>query len=124
MDGMIRVLIVEDEEMVRENLAAFFEDEGFAVFTAGTGEDALAALSSHAFDVGIVDMRLPGMDGNTLIVKAHELQPSMRFLIHTGSATYELPATLRVIGMTQDHVFKKPLADMAELARAARGMVP
>ncbi len=106
------VMIVEDEESVRMNLTAFLEDEGFVVHAVNTAEDALDILSAEKIDAGIIDLRLPGMDGNTLILKAHELQPDMKFVIHTGSMEYMLPRKLLNIGIGPHQVFVKPLLDM------------
>ena len=71
----IKVLVVDDEIAVCSNVAAFLEDEGFMVFSAVSGEEALDILLKQKIDVAIIDMRLPGIDGDMLIVKAHELQP-------------------------------------------------
>jgi DNA-binding NarL/FixJ family response regulator len=65
-------------------------------------------------------MRLPGIDGNDTIVKAHELQPSLHFLIHTGSTDYQAPHSLHHIGITKDAIFLKPLMDLSVLAEAVR----
>ena len=81
----ILVLIVDDEEMVRENLEAYLEDEGFRIVTASSGEAALELLADINPDVGIIDMRLPGLSGNDFILRAHALRPHLRYLIHTGS---------------------------------------
>ena len=69
-----------------------------------------------------MDMRLPGMDGNDSIRAVHAIAPGLRFLIHTGSAAYSLPADLRTLGLDRSHVFFKPLQDMAPLARAIRAL--
>ena len=118
---MISVLVVDDEQAVRENLLAFLEDEGMQLAEAESGEDALAMVRNACdFDVCIMDMRLPGMDGNATVVAMHALQPRLLFLVHTGSVNYSLPPELRALGMTQDHVFMKPLVDMGVLADAIR----
>ncbi|MCK9241317.1 response regulator [Desulfocurvus sp.] len=108
----VTVLILDDEQMVRENLEAFLEDEGLRVLTASNGEEALNVLAANTIMVGVVDMRLPGMAGSEFIVKAHALSPETRFIVHTGSTNYKLPRELRAIGITRDEVFIKPLADM------------
>ncbi|WP_028586714.1 response regulator [Desulfocurvus vexinensis] len=108
----VTMLILDDEQMVRENLEAFLEDEGLKVLTASNGEEALNLLAGGAVDVGVVDMRLPGMAGSEFIVKAHAISPATRFIVHTGSTNYKLPRELRAIGITHDEVFIKPLADM------------
>ena len=115
-------LLVEDEESVRMNLTVFLEDEGFVVHAANTAEDALDILSTEKIDAGIIDLRLSGMDGNTLILKAHELQPDMKFVIHTGSMEYMLPRKLLNIGIGPQQVFVKPLLDMNLLVRAIKNL--
>jgi serine/threonine protein kinase len=116
------VIIVDDEESIRTNLAAFLEDEGFMVDAAATAEDALHILATKKIDFGIIDLRLPNMDGNTLILKAHELQPDMKFVVHTGSMDYTLPRKLLNIGIGPQQIFVKPLLDMNLLVRAIKNL--
>ena len=118
-----RVLIVDDEESIRRSLRAYLEDEGFDVVATGTGEEGLVTLSHEGVDVAIVDMRLPGMDGNAFIERAHHMCPGMTFFIYTGSVGYKVPFTLEAIGVGADHVFKKPLADMSLLVEAMRRLL-
>jgi CheY-like chemotaxis protein len=120
---MLVVLVVDDEQAVRENLAAYLEDEGMCVIEAESGEHAVdLAGAGEPFEVCIMDMRLPGMDGNATIVALHQLRPDLLFLVHTGSANYALPPELRALGMTQEHVFMKPLENMGVLADAIRAV--
>lgn len=114
------VLIVDDEELIRENLELFFEDEGYLVLSAFDAESALSLLSQRNIDVGIIDIRLPEMNGEELIIKAHAVQPEMRFVVHTGSMNYSLPRRLSEIGMTEDDIFIKPVQDMTQLMEAVR----
>jgi CheY-like chemotaxis protein len=113
----IKVLVVDDEIAVCSNVAAFLEDEGFRVFSAVSGEEALDILLKQKIDVAIIDMRLPGIDGDMLIVKAHELQPLLKFLIHTGSINYSISSSLQEIGIRTEQVFRKPLMDMGVLTK-------
>jgi two-component system OmpR family response regulator len=115
-----RILVVDDEESIRRGLRAWLEDEDFEVATAESGEKALEILSSDPADGAIVDIRLPGMDGNAFMEQAHRLCPRMRFLIYTGSVNYCPPANLQDLGIDQNDVFQKPLRDMAMLVAAVR----
>lgn len=117
-----KVLIVDDEEMVRENLQAYLEDEGMIVMAVESGEEALHCIHKEgcAFTVCIMDMRLPGIDGNMSIRCLHALCPTMHFIVHTGSSDYTLPADLENLGLNKAHVYLKPLLDMAPLAKAIR----
>lgn len=113
----VKVFIVDDESVVCSNVAAFLEDEGFTVFSAVSGEEALDFLLKQKIDIAIVDMRLPGIDGDTLILKAHEVQPVLKFLIHTGSTNYFVSKSLEEIGVKNEHIFRKPLVDMSVLTK-------
>ena len=111
----MHVLVVDDEIMIRVNLMAYLEDEGFDVQCAESGEDALELLRSQRFDVGIIDMRLPGMDGNAFILRAHALDAHMRFIIHTGSTEYRVPEKLKRLGVNDEQILLKPLSDMSKI---------
>lgn len=108
----IKILLVDDEEIVRITLEAYLEDEGFTVIAANSGEEALERLTDQHVDIGIIDMRLPGIDGNTLILKLNKLRPEMKFIIHTGSMGYSLPESLSGMGISDELVFKKPIKSM------------
>lgn len=116
----IKILIVEDEEMVRINLADFLEDEGFEVESADSGEAGLEILGRGRVDVAVVDMRLPGIDGNTFIREAKKRQKDLHVIIHTGSTFYSLPRELRELGITEKQILLKPLSDMGILTQAIR----
>jgi DNA-binding NtrC family response regulator len=113
----IKVLVVDDEIMVCSNIADFLEDEGFTVFSAVSGEEALDLLLKQKIDVAIIDMRLPGIDGDALILKAHEVQPVLKFLIHTGSINYFVSKSLEEIGVKNEQILRKPLLDMGVLTK-------
>lgn len=114
----VRVLVVDDEAIIRDNLVSFLEDEHFTVFVASSAEQALGLLEQEPVDVGIVDVRLPCMDGNSFILEASRLNPDLKYLIHTGSLEYVLPPELRSLGLSERDVLRKPVADMNILIHA------
>ena len=119
-----RVLLVDDEPLVVRNVKAFLEDEGMEVDGVGSAEEALARVrDGAAYDVCIMDLRLPGMDGNLAVHTLHRLQPALRFIIHTGSTSYAIPDELRALGIGEPQLLRKPLADMELLADAVRTVV-
>ena len=118
--GLVRVLVVDDEEAIRTSLAEYLEDMGFEAEGAGSAEDALKRIKRRAPDVAIVDMRLPGLDGNGLIQRAHRMRPDIRFLVFTGSTDYQLPEELKRLGVGQRDVLHKPLADLELMIAAIR----
>lgn len=114
----IKLLIVDDEPMVRDNLEAYFEDEGYIVKGFETGEDALEYLKKEGADVAIVDLRLPGIDGDVTIMKSLNIHPHMKFIIYTGSTSYDsLPDELIKLGMTLKNIYHKTTMNMDELAK-------
>jgi len=113
-----KILIIDDEPGLLFSLTAFLEDEGYSVKSTSSGEDALHNLKDDSFDAVIIDIRLPGKDGNEVMLEAIESGCKARFLIHTGSADYQLPQALQTYGITQSDIFLKPLADLEILCQA------
>ncbi|MCP4658161.1 MAG: response regulator [bacterium] len=108
-----RVLVVDDEPSIRSSLAGFLDDYDYQVAVAESAEQALELIRRVSFDVAVVDLRLPGVSGDALILQAHVMCPAMRFLIHTGSVGYGLAEELWRIGVRPEDVLLKPLPDLA-----------
>ncbi len=123
MNKTIHVLLVDDEELIRINLQAYLEDEGFDVSTAASAEEALQLLPDLEPDIAVVDMRLPDMDGNTLILKANEIKPEMQYIIFTGSTNYVPPMELTSLGIKRTNIFSKPLTDMGTMSDTIQKLV-
>jgi len=119
----ISIIIIDDEEMVRINLTDYLEDEGYNVSFASSGEEGLELVKENKYDIAIVDMRLPGIDGNTFIIETSKLQPHLRYLIHTGSADYALPQELKNLGISKKDVFYKPVHDMSIIRSLLNGIL-
>lgn len=115
-----RLLIVDDEEHVRESLRRYFEDEGFCAEAVESGEMGLDWLERESADVAVVDMRLSGMDGQAFILEACRRCPGMAFVIYTGSSDYTVPESLTAHGLGPESVFRKPLYDLGVLLAAVR----
>ncbi len=122
-NDMIRVLVLDDEMSIRESLSDFLEDFNFQVFSAETAEAALEILKDNFVNVAIVDMRLPGIDGNSFIVQAHDLSPETRFIIHTGSVNYHMTQDVRKVGVHENFVFLKPIGNLMTFVDAINRLV-
>ena len=120
---MATILVVDDDPAVLLNTCAYLEDEGFDLLQAKSGQEALLAVEQNHPVIGIIDMRLPGMDGNELILKAHEQDPNMQFIIHTGSTDYILPESLVAMGITKEQIVHKPVPDMNVFIDVIKGML-
>jgi two-component system OmpR family response regulator len=110
----ISVLLVDDDEMIRDCVAAYLEDEGFSVHSADSAEAALDSIAALSPSVCISDLRLPGMNGDEFIIRAHSLCPATGYLLHTGML-YSLSDELRAIGMTFEDVLLKPIHELSLL---------
>ena len=119
----IKVLIVDDEDAVRETLADFLGDEGFQVSDVSNAEKGLTLIATQEVHVAVVDIRLPGMNGVNFIRHAQELQPKTRYLIFTGSVDFSVPETLAHLGFQDKCLFSKPLPDMSMMVRAILGLM-
>jgi CheY-like chemotaxis protein len=125
MSSPIRVLVVDDEPSIRNSLVEFLEDCQFEVAAAESAESALDLIARVPIDVALVDVRLPNLDGDSLIRQAHVLHPRMRFLIHTGSVAYKLPDELKTVGVAPEHIFLKPQMDLSVFSDAiCKLMIP
>jgi DNA-binding NtrC family response regulator len=84
-----RILIVDDELVVRDSLARWFESEDFSVVTAQSATEGLEKLAHQNFDLALVDIKMPGIDGIELQQKLHQADPDMPVIIMTGYASVE-----------------------------------
>jgi DNA-binding NtrC family response regulator len=83
------ILLVDDEPVVRESLEQWFADEGYAVRTASSGREGLAAMNAQRYDLALLDIKMPGMDGMELQSRLHEADPDLPVIIMTGYASVE-----------------------------------
>jgi len=83
------ILIVDDDIVVRDSLGKWFESEGFDVSIAPGAAAALEMLAGRRFDLALVDIKMPGVDGIELQAKLREIDPSMPVIIMTGFASVE-----------------------------------
>ena len=83
------ILIVEDEETLRESIKRIFSKEGYAVEAVDAAEKGLALLETNLFDVIISDIILPAMDGIEMLIKVREQYPDQIFIIVTAYASLD-----------------------------------
>jgi len=88
-ERQLRVLIVDDEEDLVAFLAKRLLKRGYHVVTTTTGPEALAIASRESFDVAIVDLKMPHMDGVEVIEKLSILQPFLESIMFTGHGNTE-----------------------------------
>jgi DNA-binding NtrC family response regulator len=84
-----RVLIVDDEPLIRDTLAEYLTPEGFEVATSADGERALQLARDTAFDVAVCDLQLPGIDGIEVLERLLKISPQTFVLLITAYGTVE-----------------------------------
>ncbi|UCD57290.1 MAG: response regulator [Candidatus Hydrogenedentota bacterium] len=83
----IKVLIVDDEERFRANTAAILNKRGFIATAVGSGIEAIEEVKKQYFDVVILDVKMPGMDGNEALREIKRIDPELRVIMLTGHGT-------------------------------------
>jgi len=105
---MLKILIVDDEPAIRESLQGVFEDEGYTTAAAGTGEACLEAARSKPFDVILLDIWLPGLDGLETLQKIREFENPPEVIIISGHGTIETAVRATKLGAFD--FLEKPLS--------------
>ncbi len=117
------VLILDDDEAVRESFVDFFEDRGFAVHPAETAEQALEVVALKQPQGAVVDIRLPGMDGIAFLREVSRAYPALACVICTGSPEYNPPADVLALFQVFECVFQKPVIDLTAMEQALRKQI-
>lgn len=117
----VHILIVDDEEEIREMLSRHFRYLGYSVSTAGNGKEALEELSKTKIDIVISDISMPEMDGVALLRIMRTDYPTIRPIMITGYVTLENALSCLRYG-AETCVFK-PLEDLSELEEAVTQVV-
>jgi heterodisulfide reductase subunit A len=100
-----RILVVDDELVVRDSLKEWLEAEGFTAAMAGSGPEALAALEAEAYHLMLLDIKMPGMDGVEVLERARQLSPELTVIMMTAYATVETAVEAMKIG-AMDYLIK------------------
>lgn len=101
-----KILVVDDEEGIRQDLSFVLEDEGYQVATAGSGVEALASLAAERFDVVITDLKMPAPNGMEILKKVKADYPGTVVVMITGQGSEEKAVEAMRLGA--DDYFPKP----------------
>ena len=105
---MPSILVVDDEPGVRSSVSGVLTDEGFEVDAVGSGEECLERANSAAYDVIVLDIWLPGLDGITTLQRLRERQIDSQVVIISGHGNIE--SAVRAIKMGAFDFIEKPLS--------------
>lgn len=84
-----KILIVDDEQLFRELLTDFLSTEGYRVDTAASGQEALEKMAQEKYDLMVLDLMMPGMDGLEALEKAKGIDPEISVIIATAYGSIE-----------------------------------
>jgi DNA-binding NtrC family response regulator len=101
-----RILVVDDDESIRKSLAAVLKDEGYVVDTAGNGNEAITKSNVSFYNLALIDIRLPDMEGIKLLTAMKETTPKMVKIIMTGYPS--LQNTIEAVNRDADAYILKP----------------
>lgn len=85
----IKVLLIDDEDTLLEYLSKRLLKKGFTVKSTSSGEEALKAVGNENFDVAIVDLKMPGIDGVETQKRLHAVQPFLQCIVLTGHGSID-----------------------------------
>ena len=100
-----RILVVDDELVVRDSLKEWLLDEGFQVEMAESGAEALEKISGKTFHLMLLDIKMPGMDGVEVLKRAKDMRPELPVVMMTAYATVETAVEAMKVG-SLDYLMK------------------
>jgi two-component system nitrogen regulation response regulator NtrX len=102
------ILIVDDEAGIRKSLGAVLKDEGYRVESAESGEACLSLLENRSFELVLLDIWLPGIDGLETLATLKEMAPSAAVVMISGHGTIETAVKATRLGAFD--FIEKPLS--------------
>jgi len=98
MSSAPRLLLVDDEERFRTTLSKLLGVRGIPVAAVGSGEEALEELRSKPYDVILLDVRMPGMNGIEVLAEIKKINPALEVIILTGHASVDAAVDIMKLG--------------------------
>jgi len=108
-----QILVVDDEEGIREFVTEVLEGAGHQVVASADGNAALAELRRRSFELMITDLKMPGMDGLTLLERAREAEPSLEVIVLTAHGSVD--AAVKAMKLGAFDFVQKPISGPDEL---------
>ena len=106
MDKRARIIVVDDDESIRETLSTILEEEGYFVDTAESGKEAMVKTNANFYNLALIDFRLLDMEGTELLIRIKDTVPRMRKIIITGYPTVH--NAIEAVNRSADGYLVKP----------------
>ena len=107
MGNPTRILVVDDDEDVRNSLATILKDEGYMVDVAKNGSEAIEKSRAAFYNVALIDIRLPDMEGTEILTRMRDTVPKIRKIILTGYPS--LQNAIEAVNRNADAYILKPV---------------
>lgn len=119
-----KILVVDDEEVIRDVCSQILENLGYLVVTAGSGREALKLVSEDIFDVVVTDIMMPDMSGLELLEVIKRTSLDIHPVVITGLGTFEMATQADRLGAREFVVKPFTPDELAEAVRKAMGTQP
>ena len=107
MGNPTRILVVDDDEGIRNSLATILKDEGYTVDVAKNGSEAIEKSRVAFYNVALIDIRLPDMEGTEILTRMRDTVPKIRKIILTGYPS--LQNAIEAVNRNADAYILKPV---------------
>ncbi|GAB3100203.1 response regulator [Aestuariicella hydrocarbonica] len=114
--GSRKLLIIDDDTIVRESVVAYLEDSGFEMLEADQGVVGMALFQQHSPEVVLTDLRMPSMDGLQVLEQVHQLSPETPVIVMSGVGV--MGDVVKALRLGASDFLIKPLVDMEVLVHA------
>ena len=115
-----KILIVDDEETARKSLSDILRLEGYHVATKANGEEAVGALEAEDFDLMLLDLKMPGMDGLEVLERAGDLAPDTKVIMLTAHGALE--SAIEALRMGAHDYILKPASPEDIISSVSKGV--
>lgn len=117
-DRSRKLLIIDDDTLVRQSIATYLEDSGFEVTQVSDGNSGIRAIDESLPDLVITDLRMPDLDGLQVLLQLHERLPDLPVIVISGAGVVSDVVTALRLG-ARDYLIK-PIMDMEMLVHSVR----
>ena len=116
----VNILVAEDEADLREILKVTLEQEGYRAILASDGDEAIKKIEEKSFQMALIDMKMPGVNGKELVSKIKQINPQVPIVIVTGSPDFKEEMSLKK--QTYEYIYKPfKLNELVKIIERALG---